>query len=87
MRVKVFVFEDCFGTHHHRQVRSQGYDPAWVMVCREIELAPLGGNPLPHEMLWAIRFAEEAPVGYTMVVHPDQAKRSRRRPLVLWVDG
>lgn len=83
--LKVFLLSDSFQTAHHAQVLAAGMDPAWACVCREVMFPDDVVPPTP--LIHAARFAEEAPVGRTMVVDPQNAARQGRRPIVAAFSG
>lgn len=79
-KLKLFLLADSFQDCHQEEVRAAGMDPSWACVCREVAI-PDDAEP-PVTLIQAAWFAEEAPVGRTMVVDPGNAARQGRRPVV-----
>lgn len=74
---KVCVFEDTFGTHHHAQLKAQGFDPAGAYVVREV-IVP-DNEPIPQSLIEASAFCGDAKLYESGCV--DWPNRSGRHPI------
>jgi hypothetical protein len=69
MQFKILVQADSFQTLHREGLRRQGYDPAEAFVCLAVDFPTDAGKEPPDDLLQAARFARDAQLGDTLIVH------------------